>query len=149
MPLQRKKHYAFPASPPSRPSFSDRTAESRRMELVAECGVIWPPLQSLPSYIFKCAVVNILSHASETSRCNMRVCVCLRRWITLYFRMCVMRRLWPPWRTHQTWSIWKWPSRDQYISTTCTPHQTTLAVRTFLCRSPSILCPYELKTCPF
>lgn len=35
--------------------------------VVTECGAIRPLLQSLPSHIFKCAVVNILSHASETS----------------------------------------------------------------------------------
>lgn len=45
------------------------------LSTVVDCWAIQPPLQALPSHIFKCAVVNILSHASEASRCNMRVCV--------------------------------------------------------------------------
>lgn len=54
------------------------------------------------------------------------------RWTTSYYRTCVMRRQWLLWRTPLIWSIWRWPNQDQYISMTCTPLQTTPAVRIYL-----------------
>lgn len=54
------------------------------------------------------------------------------RWTTSYYRTCVMRRQWLLWRTPLIWFIWRWPNQDQYISMTCTPLQTTPAVRIYL-----------------
>lgn len=54
------------------------------------------------------------------------------RWTTSCFKMCAMRRQWPLWRTPLTWFTSRWPSRGLSISMTCTPLQTTPAVRIYL-----------------